>query len=331
MTEQLSGNGTKLLLRGGLAGVILLCVCLALLALLNTDTQFDINDFLAGPYFWQAVLLQCLALALFVLSWYVLLYFGNNARISYVEAAAHIGVTLVGKYLPGKVWGLLGRTYLLKQRSYRSGAAIELLIADQFLTFYTGIAIGGLALLAIYDRTLFSLACVLVLLLSICVVLLYARLIAWLKQSAKSVFRRLTELGNDEPNSLNRDSAAVSSAGLMAGMLVYFVHWLAISLVLWLLYFPALQANPSLNAMLLLAAIPLAMLSGFVAVWAPGGIGVREGVIIAILAINLPLELAASIAVTYRLICVINDLVSGSIAFAYYGSAGLQLLRIQQS
>lgn len=328
MIDQRGDQGKKYLVRGLFGVLILISLCFALLALLNMQSGFEMTVLLSGPLLWQAVLLQCIALALFILSWFLLLFFSNGERVSYIEAAAHIGITLVGKYLPGKFWGLLGRTYLLRHRKFTTGAAIEFLLVDQFLTFYTGIAVGGLALLTVYNRLFMIPGLVIFLVASSSVLLYFGDVISWLKQTGRGLVRRVTDLQEKEELS---DTVTVNRVGLLTAMLVYVMHWIAISLVLWMLYYPFLETDPWLNASLLSAAIPLAMLSGFLAVWAPGGVGVREAVIVGILAINLPLELAASIAVTYRLICVINDLATGAIALAYYGGSGLQLLKIQQS
>ncbi len=320
---------TSLLFRAGMLVLVGIALCLALLTLLGDATELTLEQLLRGPYFWQAILLEIVALALFVLSWYVLIYFGGQDRISIVEASAHIGITLIGKYLPGKIWGLIGRTYLLKHRNYSTAAAVELLLADQFLTFYTGTFLAALALLAFYNQSLFIVAFVCFLLVNVLVSIFYGDLISRLLHLMKTVFKRLARIQNsveqsDAPSVVNKTSLSLA-------MVIYLVHWMFTSVVLLLLFYPSLQPALQVNCLLLFAAIPLGVLSGFLAVWAPGGVGVREAVIVGILAINLPLELAASIAVTYRLICVINDLATGAIALAYYGGSGLQLLKIQQS
>jgi len=84
-----------------------------------------------------------------------------------------------------------------------------------------------------------------------------------------------------------------------------------------LLFYPQLSADPVTGFMIITAAIPLAMLLGFLAVWAPGGIGVREGTIIAVLALHFPVDFAISIAIYYRMICVVIDLSIGAFATFY--------------
>ncbi len=321
MIETSSKSSSALLARGIFLVLILAGLCLAVFGLISPSGEFDLSSLLSGPYFYRAVALQVLALTLFIAAWFVLLNSSGQAQISFFESAAHIGITLLGKYLPGKVWGLLGRAYLLKTKRYSTSDAANLLLADQFITFYTGLAVGGLALSAIYSETMFLLSCAVFVLISILIVNIYPKLIAWLLTKLANVFRRLSDLKEQ-----SRDiSSSVSRSGLAMSVTVYFIHWLAISFVLVLLFYPALQEDIMLNSLLLFAAIPIAMLTGFVAVWAPAGIGVREGVIVGILAFNLPLDLAASIAVVYRLICVLNDLATGIIALVYFGKSGLQV------
>lgn len=321
MTETYSKNSSALLARGIFLILILAGLCLAIFSLITPTGEFDLSSLLNGPYFYRAIILQVFALTLFIAAWFSLLNLSGQAQISFFESAAHIGITLLGKYLPGKVWGLLGRAYLLKSKHYSTSDAANLLLADQFITFYTGLAIGGLALLAIYSEALFLLSCVAFVLASIIIVNIYPKLITWLLTKLSNVFRRFTNLKEQSQGI----SSSVTRPGLAVTILVYAIHWLAISFVLVLLFFPVLQDDIALNSLLMFAAIPIAMLTGFIAVWAPAGIGVREGVIVGILAFNLPLELAASIAVVYRLICVLNDLVTGIIALVYFGKSGLQV------
>jgi len=114
-------------------------------------------------------------------------------------------------------------------------------------------------------------------------------------------------------------SLTIVPRSLYLPFLAYLAHWLVISLVLCLIFLPLLGDQVFSNSLLIVAAIPLGVLTGFLALWAPGGIGVREAVIIGVLALNMDIEVASSIAITYRLICVVNDSVMGLVAFVFYG------------
>lgn len=319
-----ASKDSKIFLKGLAVLFLLVGLCLAVLALLSPSLEFDLQTLTEGPYFYQAIALQLFGLTLFITAWFVLLNFSGQPKISFLESAAHVGITLVGKYLPGKVWGLIGRVYFLKQRNYSTASSINVLLADQFLTFYTGLSIGALSLITLYNTSLSILAALVFLAVSCLIPRYYSDLMSWLVKHLHSLARRLQSVDTEDPS-----DSPIAYWGLLGSMIVYLVHWLAISYVLVLLFYPTLQDELFTNAILLFAAIPLAMLSGFLAVWAPGGIGVREGMIIAVLSLNLPLEVATSIAVVYRLICILNDLTTGAIAFLYYGKSGIENLKSQ--
>lgn len=286
-------------------------LCLALLALLDRSTGFDVSSFFSNEWLWAAIPLQLTGLALFVLAWFLLLKHESQVTVSWGEASAHIGITLVAKYIPGKVWGLLGRSYLLTCKGASKRDAAELLLADQFLTFYSGILVGTIAL-ALATSFPAGIVLLLVGIVSIPAVLKsYVRIVSWLLQIGRQLFAKLA-------NKLSIGAVSDRSYSLGLPLLVYLLHWMVISIVLCILFLPSISTDVLTNSLLILAAIPLGMMAGFLALWAPGGIGVREAVIVAILAINLDLEIATSIAITYRLICVANDLLMGVIALFYY-------------
>jgi hypothetical protein len=74
----------------------------------------------------------------------------------------------------------------------------------------------------------------------------------------------------------------------------------------------AIFAGASLEGWLVyLAALPAAILLGFAAIWAPSGIGVREGAIMLVLMLEVGAEHALAIALFYRAWCVMIDLAFG--------------------
>lgn len=291
--------------------ITLTCLGLVAVSLLERAGQFDISSVANSPWLIHAAVLQCIAIFLFILAWHLLLSAQDKHGFKFSESTAHIGITLLGKYIPGKIWGLLGRAYLMTTRGVVAETAAQLLLLDQFLTFYTGLTVGAIALVSVFQFELGLLLLLVMAILSPLVARFNVTVLTWMMNllgNLISKWRQTLDLRQNPPTELH----------LLKAMSVYFIHWTAISIVLFLLYYPALEDQPTTNCLLIVAAIPLAMLSGFVALWAPGGIGVREAVIVAILSLNLDLELALSIAITYRFICVLNDLVTGTFALYYY-------------
>lgn len=343
------------------------CLCLAMLALLQSLGNLRLSELVLSAWVLPALALHLLSLALFILAWQLLLKGHSGLAFRYPECLAHVGVTLTGKYLPGKIWGLLGRSYLLNRRGLSHAVALHLLVVDQFLTFYSGIIVIGIAGLITVSPLAAALAALAVAALSPWLLGTYPRLSGWLgrlaarrQQAAAAGANIGANVSVDENPDESADErsaedaevqsvantqelklqASIDTSGepalqtdkLVRVTLVYILHWIGLGLALALLFYPALASDGFwLNSLLLVIAVPAGMLSGFLALWAPGGIGVREAVMVSILSINTSIELAAAIAIVYRLLCIGNDLLTGLFALQYFARKDPQLFSLQSS
>jgi glycosyltransferase 2 family protein len=291
--------------------LLLVCLCIAGFIFVESFSDFDLASLLNNPLIIPALLLQVFASILFVLAWKVLLSVQTQHGFTSAQCAAQIGITLLGKYLPGKIWGLVGRTYLLNSKGVSKSESLSLLLADQFITFFTGIAIGTVALCTIFYGKIAIPLAILALLTVPIVGKYYSEIISWLTQYLGRWLKKVS-------SATELQEVKIPQKVFIGSSLIYLLHWLATASVLILLFYPLISDRLILNGSLLIAAIPLAMLSGFLAFWAPGGIGVREGVIVGILAINLPFDTALTVALSYRLICILIDLCFGTFTLLYY-------------
>ncbi len=334
------------------------CLCLAMLALLQSLGNLRLSELVLSAWVLPALALHLLSLALFILAWQQLLKGHSGQAFRYQECLAHVGVTLTGKYLPGKIWGLLGRSYLLNRRGLSRAVALHLLVVDQFLTFYSGIIVIGIAGLITVSPLAAALAALAVAALSPWLLGTYPRLSGWLARLAarrqqtagaganidakESIDESADEVeiqsvANTQELKLQASIGSSGEAALQTGKLVrvtlvYILHWIGLGLALALLFYPALASGGFwLTCLLLVIAVPAAMLSGFLALWAPGGIGVREAVMVSIVGINTSIELAAAIAIVYRLLCIGNDLLTGLFALQYFARKDPQLFSLQSS
>jgi uncharacterized membrane protein YbhN (UPF0104 family) len=93
---------------------------------------------------------------------------------------------------------------------------------------------------------------------------------------------------------------------------IYLVEWLAFGGILVAIYL-ALYGHgaPAGVYLLLLGANSIAMIIGFFALFAPGGIGVRDGVLVLVLAMQLPVAEAVALAVFMRAWLTLFDLLMG--------------------
>ncbi|HAJ76136.1 MAG: lysylphosphatidylglycerol synthase transmembrane domain-containing protein [Gammaproteobacteria bacterium] len=307
------------LIRATIIVVLMMCLCVAALFLVNSYSLADIGLILESELLLPAVLLQIISIMLFIQAWKFLLSMDTRIRFSFLECTSHIGVTLMGKYIPGKIWGLVGRSYLLTRRGHSKSDAVNLLVADQFLTFYSGIAVGTIVLLAYFSGVTAIATLLVFVVCSPYIIKSYDSIIQRVFRWSKLFLKRLSAEIEPEVITIHRTFFGIS-------LLSYLIHWLLISLVLCLLFYPVIAFDLPRNSLLIVAAIPLAMLSGFIALWAPGGVGVREAVIVLILSLNLPVKIALSVAITYRLLCVLNDLCTGCFAVYFFSRSGSSLI-----
>ncbi len=304
------GISGKRLITPIIVALLLLCLCFAILALPGIRDEIALAPLENNRWLASALATQVFASLLFIYAWKSILRLQSRVDCSFAECSAHIGVTLLGKYLPGKIWGLLGRSYLLTRRGLSPGVAMNLLLADQYVTFYTGFLLGIAALIAFYQPVL-AIVC---LILFACVYPLSLRYFDRIADFASRMLRSLASKTEQRPTT---DFSLLNYRYFYIAFAAYCAHWLLTATVLGLLFYPQLSADPVTGFMIITAAIPLAMLLGFLAVWAPGGIGVREGTIVAILALYFPVDFAISIAIYYRMICVVIDLSIGAFATFY--------------
>ncbi|TDI74472.1 MAG: hypothetical protein E2O82_03940 [Betaproteobacteria bacterium] len=291
---------------------VLLCLCAVGITLLGTFSDLDISSVIGNRLLPMAVLVQIVASFLFVLAWKILLSNQAGLNLGYLETTSHIGVTLLAKYIPGKIWGLVGRGYLLKAHNINFKTSANLLLLDQVLTFSSGLATSILFLSLLYLE-IWTLSILFIVIFSLRMLLkMYKRITTLLLDLIHRALRQQF----DEIDQVQAD--IINPNAFYSVFCLYLIHWCATALALSLFIYPLIADNYLTCTLLIIAAIPAAMLSGFIALWAPGGIGVREVVIVAILSLQLPLEAATFIAIAYRLICVVIDLVIGSMSLIYF-------------
>jgi len=302
----------SVLIKPAIALTCLIGLSLAAIALINIYGSVDLSLLFQNQFLMPALIVQLLASTLFVLAWKLLLKNPGGVQLSWQETSSHIGVTLLGKYIPGKIWGLMGRGVLLSNRAIDNGNIANLLILDQALTFSSGIFVLIAALLLL-QTVIWSLALIPLLYFGFRLLVVIYPWVA--RQCFRLVAKGLAQTGKSVDDFQINE---VNPGSLILVFLVYLLHWILTGIALSLLVLPLLSQQPVDAIILIVAAIPAAMLTGFVALWAPGGIGVREVVMLGILSIGMPVETAGVIAIVYRFVCILVDIVIGGIAIAHF-------------
>ncbi len=228
--------------------------------------------------------------------------------ISVKESFYQLCLVSIGKYLPGKIWGMVARGSHMKRRH---GIAPEQIInatyVEQFFVLYAGVLVIAVTLALTYVA-FWTWILVLVAIAGAVVgqrynqaiVLLISRVYAWSGRRGKSG----RPVGKIEPWTFY---------GLL---LSYVAIWLLVGLVfigVYCTFFSAPLNYRIVCTMILANAVGYT--AGFLAIFAPGGIGVREAVSSGLLALQMPLASAVLLSVLFRLWLVTTEIALGLVAF----------------
>lgn len=301
------------------ACVALLVVAFVAWALRDALGRLSWRDLRLDPWLFVAALLTFIG------------YLTSHAAIWWLLTARHgialpFGRTLaiwfysvLGKYVPGKalLWGV--RYYFYRRHSPGFQPAS---IVRCFFLEYLGSLVAG-----------FSLLLVALAVLPLPGVPRSWQWLALLILMAGLGFMHPAVLGRIEQRvarslKLTVTVSRISVAETIAMVLLYAAGWLILGLAMYLLA-AALHAELTWRHYLYVtASYTLAGLAGFLAVFAPSGIGVREGVFIAALSRIMPVEIATVLAVLARVVSTVGELLAALGAMAV--NQGLRSARLMR-
>lgn len=242
--------------------------------------------------------------ALLILAWRTLLV-GWGQRLDGWTAARIWTVSSLGKYLPGKVWAIAGMAVMSQRAGVAPWAATGSAVMLQVLAIGSGAAVAGLtgrhALEAAHPGARAVLA------LLVVGALVGIALLLW-----PPVLRRLLRLAAPEAEARGMPAAAGIGFGLVANL----VAWAGYGAALWLLA-RGLLPDAGLRLAPAVAVFTASYLAGFLALFAPGGLGVREGLFILMLQGPLGIGAATALALASRLLLTITEF-GAAVPFVVY-------------
>ena len=218
----------------------------------------------------------------------------NSYEVTTTDSLVSIGMSVFGKYIPGKIWLILGRAaYIAEKYSFSTPKLSSLSLNTQFIVMWIGLIFGAAGLFALNSLNAFGWV-VLLMWLGLTVVI-FSRFV-------HSIAEKLTK------KFLKRE---IIIPRLNFSSTLKTLPWFA---VYWLLYsvgfFYLVKSLTTGNVPFSIAfAFPFAGTLGILAIIAPGGLGVREGLIAAYLVYaGFPTKEAMSIAIVARLWYFIGEI-----------------------
>ncbi len=273
--------------------------------------RFDylqVPDVASYPLLLATLPLQLAGFFFLVASWNVLLA-RSGCTVRFVDGLAALGLSVLGNYVPGKVWLIMGRaSYIANRYDYPLAKVSMLSFHAQLITLWAGLLLGSLGAFAVGGVRLWGpLIGLLWLVLTLSIFsrgvhALVARLIG-------RVIRRQV--------SIPLLSFTSTGHAIVWALLTWTAWSLAFYLFLISLGLSGLSPSDGL-------AFPLAATLGVVAIIAPGGLGAREGVLIAylVLAGHSGTE-ATTVAVAARLWFLAAELALFAIGWVVHTRFGM--------
>ncbi len=261
------------------------------------------QDLMAQPVVWRVrpvFLLGALGLVLvnyviLVQAWRVVLR-GWRQSLPFLASARIWIISGLGKYVPGKVWAVAGMAVLAQRAGVAAWAATASAVVLQALAVGTGAAITGLAGSERLDASAPWVRVALIGLVAASAagltLLLWPPVTRWVL--------RLVRVA--APPDRSPDAGAIAIA-----LLSNVVAWLLYGVSLWLLAH-GLFAVPGLTLRAAIGAFAASYVAGLLALFAPGGIGVRELVFLLMLNGVVGPGIAAALAVASRLLLTLTEL-----------------------
>jgi len=244
------------------------------------------------PYLVAAFAANAVGMLISLMTWRSLLV-GLRPVVDLRVAARIYFTSFLGKFVPGRVWGLLAQLRLGKEAGFSASAMSGVFLLNLAVGTLTGLALGlvcGPGLLGGQGWLLLLPAC------AVGVLLVRPELLTAMLRVAARLVRR------------KPPTSTATAAGMRRSMVAATVSWLVSGLHLWSLAV-LFGADPLRSLPLCVGGFALATAISSLAVVLPDGWGAREAILMVVLSSVLPWSAAGAVAVASRIICTASEVI----------------------
>ena len=218
-------------------------------------------------------------------------------RLPFLAAARIWFLASFGKYVPGKVWALAGAAVLAQRAGVDPSAAVAGALVLQVLSLTSGAAVVAITAPDVFQSVGQGsqpvLALVILLSVLAVVALTWQPVLDWISGLLPSSWPRLR---------------AISPLVLGAAFVANVAAWCAYGVALLLLT-RGLLPVVALSLPQAIGVFTCSYIVGFLALFAPGGLGPRESVFLLMLSGQVGLKAAAALAIASRLLLTATELI----------------------
>lgn len=257
------------------------------------------NDILRWPRIESSFMLTVSVVSLFAgfmadaLAWHIFL---RQAGISatYRESLTSSGLSIFGKYIPGKLWIVLGKAGYIADRKQLPVEEVSMhSFKCQFISLWVASVFSGILFVFVKELRLYGVPMILF--------ILFLSLLIFSDVFQKIVLKLVRRF-------LKREIAVphVRFGQVSRVISLYTLNWL-----LWVtsFYFYLGALGVSMESVYIALAFPLAAVIGIISLFSPGGLGVREGIIaLVLLSAGIENGLATTTAVSSRVWFLLGEI-----------------------
>lgn len=260
---------------------------------------------ISWPYILVGALLVLAAYLLVTVGWQYSILLASNKKLTFIESIGLVNISQLTKYLPGKVWSYAIQMHLLASHEISKTMVLSVNVIMLASLVTSGLVIG-LGYLSIAHSYLPQGVAVLLFAGSLTFYVLLVIGGTW----SINMLVRLA-------NILFKKNLAMINVPLL-GMLSVHALYLTSNILFGVAgYFVAIGIGLPHDITLLVPIIASMLLSdtiGFLSIVVPGGVGVREGVMYAMLKSAVDIQICFILPVAFRLVTTICDLLVGGLA-----------------
>ena len=248
------------------------------------------------PLFVASSLLLMIGYAISATNWAYIVNDLGGPQIPKADAIRLFMIANLGRYIPGKIWQIAGLTALAKDRGVPPGTAVGAAVLGQGIALVAAAGLGIGLYYVILPPGYFGLISIVL----IGSVVVLATIPVSFKAGAKLWLRFKGSQTIETPS---------PTSGLR-WLLLYFVNWIVYALAFWMM---VASFDSDISLIPVAAAFPAAYVLGYLMIFAPAGLGVREGFLIVFLSPHLGLGPSGVIAVVARLWTTLTEVVPASV------------------
>jgi len=217
----------------------------------------------------------------------------HRFKVSTGAAISSVGLSVFAKYIPGKLMVVLGKAgYINKKYGYPNDRLITLSFTDQFISLWSGLIVGAIGLSFINETGYYALL-ILVAWIALSMVIFFS----WPHRLVENLSKRLFKKTFNIPS--------LSFKEVLRVMPWFFLYWIIVSIGFYFLCMALSVSGVSIETGLF---FPLATTFGIISIIAPGGVGVREGILVLCLTLyGLDTETAVTLSVASRLWFLVGE------------------------